>query len=173
MSLVVLSLDLSSIVRLLFCLFTILPVATCCAAAIIELQSILMQLSPHVKYIIVAGDFNIDLKSNLSISKKHRNLFDDFCLIQHISEPSRMSRASATLIDHISSSNCNQLPVVHLHQAVGLSDHYRCIQCVDFEVPIHPQEVRTMWICSFQKCDWDKLHEALSYAPWCINVRIT
>ena len=106
---------------------------TCCTAAITELQSILMQLLPHVKYIIVAGDFNIDLKSNLPISKEYRNLLDDFCLTQHISEPSRVSRGSATLIDHISSSN--QLPVVHSCQAVGISDH--CIQCVDFEVLIY------------------------------------
>lgn len=52
--------------------------STCCAAAIAELQSILMQLSPHVKYVIVAGDFNIDLKSNLSTTKEYRNLLDDF-----------------------------------------------------------------------------------------------
>ena len=136
--------------------------STCCKAAITELQSILMQLSPHVKYLIIAGDFNIDLKSNLSISKEYRALLDDFCLTQHISEPSRVSHGSATLIDHISSSN--HLSVISSCQAIGLSDHY--IQCVDFEVPICPQEVRTMWICSFQKCDWDKLQEALSYAPW-------
>ena len=37
---------------------------------------------------------------------------------------------------------------------------------MDFKVSICPQEVRTMWIRSFQKCDWDKLWEALSYVPW-------
>ena len=56
-----------------------------------------------------------------------------------------MSHGSATLIDHISSSN--QLSVISSCQAVGLSDHY--IQCVDFEVSVCPQEVRTMWIRSF------------------------
>ena len=30
--------------------------STCCKAAITELQSILMQLSTHVKYLIIAGD---------------------------------------------------------------------------------------------------------------------
>ena len=94
--------------------------STRCTAAMTELQSILMQLSPHVKYVIVAGDFNIDLKSNPPISKE--NLLDDFCLTQHISEPSRVSRGSATLIDHISGSD--QLPIIHSYQAVGLSDYY-------------------------------------------------
>ena len=75
---------------------------------------------------------------------------------------SSVSHGFATFIDHISSSN--QLSVISSCQAVGLSDHY--IQYVDFEVSICPQDVRTMWICSLQKCDWDKLQEALSYAPW-------
>ena len=96
--------------------------STCCKVAITELQSILMQLSPHIKYLIIAGDFNIDLKSNLSISKEYRALLDDFYLTQHISEPSRVSHGSATLIDHISSSN--YLSVISSCQAVGLSDHY-------------------------------------------------
>lgn len=48
---------------------------TCCGTAVSELQSILLQLFPHVKYLIVAGDFNIDLKSNLSISKNYWMIF--------------------------------------------------------------------------------------------------
>ena len=65
-------------------------------------------------------------------------------------------------INHISSIVTNS--VISSYLAVGLSDYY--IQCVDYEVSICPQEVRTMWIYSFRKCDWDKLREALSYAPW-------
>ena len=90
--------------------------STCCKAAITELQSIVMQLSPHVNYLIIAGDFNIDLKSNLSTSKEYRALLDDFCLTQHISEPSRVSHGSAILIDHISSSNHLSLLYPHVRQ---------------------------------------------------------
>ena len=133
---------LSSIVRLIFCPFIVFLVHTCCKAAVDELQSILMQLSPHVKYLIVAGNFSIDLKSNLVISKEYRALLGDFCLNQHISEPSRVNHGSATLIDHISSSN--QLSIISSCQAVGLSNHY--IQCVDIEVSICPQEAGTLWI---------------------------
>ena len=68
----------------------------------------------------------------------------------------------STLIDHISSSD--QLPVIPSYQAVGLSDHH--MQGVDFGAPTCPQEVRIMWIHSFRKCDWDKLRETLSHAPW-------
>ena len=119
--------------------------STCCTAAMTELHSILMQLSPYVKYLIVAGDFNIDLKSNSSISREYSNLLHDFCLTQCISEPSKVSCGSATLIDHISGSN--QLPAIRSYQVVGLSDHH--IQGVDFEAPIYPQEARTLWIRSF------------------------
>ena len=45
-----------------------------------------------------------------------------------------------------------------------MSDHY--MQCMDFEVHICSQEIRTMWIRSFQKCDWNKLWETLCCAPW-------
>ena len=38
--------------------------------AINELHSILLLLSTYVKYFIVLGDFNIDLQSSLSTSKK-------------------------------------------------------------------------------------------------------
>jgi len=136
--------------------------STCCKTAITELQSILLQLSTFVKYFIIAGDFNIDLQSSLSTSNEYKNLLDDFCLTQHIVAPSRVCDSSATLIDHISSSN--QFSVTHSCQAVGLSDHY--MQCVDFRAPVCSQEVRKMWICSFRKCDWDKLRETLRYAPW-------
>ena len=129
--------------------------STCCWTAIDELHSILVQLSTFAKYFIVAGDFNIDLKSSSSTSREYKNLLDDFCLTQHIGSPSRIGTNSATLIDHISSSN--QLSVVRSCQAVGLSDHF--IQCVDFEAPVCSQETRTMWIRSFRKCDWDKLRE--------------
>ena len=71
------------------------------------------------------------------ISKEYRNLLDDFYFTQHILEPSRVSRGSATLIDHISGSD--QLPVICSYQAVGLSDHYK--QGVDFGASTCPQEV--------------------------------
>ena len=122
------ALFLSSMVRLLFCLFIGLIASTCCTA-MTELHSILMQMSLHVKYLIVAGDFNIDLKSNFSISQEYSNLLDDFCFNQYISEPSRVSRGSATLI-----SGSNQPPAIHSYKAVGLSYNY--IQGVDFEAPI-------------------------------------
>ena len=73
-----------------------------------------------------------------------------------------MCNGSATFIDYISSSN--QFSVAHSCQAVGLSDHY--IQSVDFKALVCSQEARTMWLHSFQKCDWDKLQETLCYAPW-------
>ena len=131
---------------------------TCCRTAIDELHSILVQFSTYVKYFIVAGNFNIELKVYWNI----KICWMTFCLTQHIDSPSRIGTNSATLIHHISGSN--HLSVVRSHQAVGLSDHF--IQCVDFEAPACSQEARTIWIHSFLKCDWDKLRETLHYAPW-------
>ena len=71
---------------------------------------------------------------------------------------SSVSHGFATLIDHISSSN----QLCHFLMSGSWIEWSLYPICVS----ICPQDVRTMWICSLQKCDWDKLREALSYAPW-------
>ena len=63
--------------------------STCCRSAITELRPVLLQLSASANYIIMAGDFNIDLLStSSSVSQEYGDLLVDFNLIQHIKEPS-------------------------------------------------------------------------------------
>ena len=56
--------------------------------------------------IIIFGDFNIDLLNQTSKNRWIDNVTSPLLLKQLISEPTRVTNTSRTLIDHIYSSNC-------------------------------------------------------------------
>ena len=136
--------------------------STCCSSAITELRSVLLQLSTSAKYIMMAGDFNVDLLStNNSVTLDYVNLLADFNLSQHIIKPSRVCNHSATLIDIIGS---NSLQVSGVGQAIGLSDHN--VQLTDFNIPIFKRAPRAMMVQSFNRCDWEGLKDVSDSVPW-------
>ena len=100
--------------------------------AVAELTSILEQLSQTVKYLILVGDFNIDLLHDSATQSVYSHLLSDFNLCQQVTGPSRVSTHSATLIDHVVSSH--SLCVTQSIQTTGVSDHR--VQIVDFNFPI-------------------------------------
>ena len=77
--------------------------STCPRTALEDFHSVLLALSDHCKHFIIAGDFNIDLLSDSSVKEDYINLQSDFCLVQHLTEPSCIY-TSATLIDHVVTS---------------------------------------------------------------------
>ena len=130
--------------------------------AISELGCVLSQLLLHTNHIILADDFNINLLGNSSPVVDYMNLLSDFGILQHVSEPTRLSKTSSTLIDHVISST--PLLATNSVQAAGISNHR--IQIVEFNINIGRREPRKLWICSFKKCDWDQVRESLAKAPW-------
>ena len=52
------------------------------------------------RIIIIADDLNIDLLTSNSISGAYTDFLPDYHLVQHASEPTRITDSSATLIDH-------------------------------------------------------------------------
>ena len=86
-----------------------------------ELTNVFSQLLSLTKYVVVIGDLNIDLHKNTGIQKSYMELLSDFQFIQHNVEVSRVTKTSATLIDHVLGTSV--LPVSKCYQAVGLSDH--------------------------------------------------
>ena len=136
--------------------------STCPDAGLQELSTLLDKLCPCVKNIILAGDFNIDLHNDSSITKRYVSLLSDYGLSQYILQPTRVSPQSSTLIDHVICTN--DISVLNSLQAVGLSDHR--VQLVDFDVLSLQQESRVMWIRSFRRCRWVELKDSLSSAPW-------
>ena len=123
------------------------PLSTCCGSAITELRSVLLQLFSSAKYIIMAGDFNLDLLSTgNSVSQQYGDLLFDFDLLQHVKESTCVCNLSATLIDHVTGSS--SLLISGMTQTVGLSDHN--VQIVDFNIPVLKCAPRTMIVWSFK-----------------------
>ena len=85
------------------------------------------------------------------------------CLIfiLHLSEPSRETGISASLIDHVITSK--DTPVLRLLQTCGLSDHkvqIATLGCYTSKTPSRSHQIR-----SFRNCDWQELHNTLEFAP--------
>ena len=98
-----------------------------------ELRSVLLLLSSTTSYILIAGDFNVNLLMSGSETKEYLDVLANFQLTQYMRDPSRVCDLSATLIDHVIGSNC--FAAVNITQASGISDHR--VQAVDFKVTVY------------------------------------
>jgi len=127
-----------------------------------ELNNVFMQLLSLTKYVVVVGDLNIDLLKNTAIQKNYKDLLSDFQFVQYNSEPSRVTRTSATLIDHVLCTPVSS--VKKCYQAIGLSDHRT--QILELTIPSIKSIVNPVITRSFCNCDWDELRKALITAPW-------
>ena len=111
---------------------------------------------------ILAGDVNIDLFVDSAATAAYNDFLNDFHLRQLMSEPSSVTDASATLIDHIICTAV--LPVLGVQQAVGLSDHR--VQIAHFDIVMQRSPPEFQWIRPFKHCCWDTIKSSLSTAPW-------
>ena len=71
----------------------------------------------------ILGDFNIDLLVSNASTKSWLQLTENFQLHQEINGPTRVSLNSASLVDHIFTSNDMKVRAVKVPK-LGLSDHY-------------------------------------------------
>ena len=71
--------------------------------------------------VILMGDFNIDLISNTN--NKWSHLIQTFDLLQLVQEPTRVTDTSATLIDHVYSSNPVNISNCFVSK-LAISDHF-------------------------------------------------
>ena len=87
---------------------------------------------------------------------------EDFYLVQLLSEPTRVTSNSSTLIDHIITTKLTS--TLRMVQICGVSD-YR-VQIANFDYsPLHARP-KVYQIRAFRKCDWDRICETLHTAPW-------
>ena len=91
-----------------------------------SLHENLSYLDGEGKEIIILGDTNCDF-SNRDANPSHvvrlRELYDLFGMKQVVSDPTRVTLESSTLIDHIATANCNNIIESGVIKT-GLSDHY-------------------------------------------------
>ena len=136
--------------------------SNCVYSAIHDLCSIFLELSYHVKFFTIVGDFNINLLCDSNIKEEYVNLLSDFYLVQHMIEPSHETSTSASLIDHVITSK--DTPVLRLLQMCGLSDHK--VQIANLGYFSLQSSSRGHQILSLRKRNWDELRHTLQSVPW-------
>ena len=82
----------------------------------------LEKANKECKEILVMGDININYLSDCSITRRMQSLSDEGSLTQMIVEPTRVTRNSTTLIDHIYASSPGSFLESGCLDA-GVSDH--------------------------------------------------
>lgn len=88
------------------------------------LSDLMSMTMPFYDCVIFSGDFNIDFLGESRFSSRITNLIDTFNLAQHITQPTRITDTSSTLIDVII-ANIN-MPCICSHSLAiseELSDH--------------------------------------------------
>ena len=119
------------------------------------------------KEIIILGDFNKDLL-NLNINNAWSNFITSFGLRQLITEPTRATNTTKTLIDHVYVSNEENVSSACVKK-LGISDHYSiaCNRKINFSLgknshkEIQYRAFKTFdenaFLCEFSSASWHQI----------------
>ena len=122
-----------------------------------DLETFLQSLPPsRLKSAVFLGDFNIDLLSSTSLSHDITSVMSSFHFYQVVTEPTRISAASRTLIDHIYVSNRSLLHSCSNAPPLGSSDHSCILVDLTWSAP-RPIRIRRQ----YRSADWDQANELL------------
>ena len=84
--------------------------------------------------LLITGDFNVNLLDQASsMTRQYANILDSFNLIQHVTKPTRTTKSSATLIDHI---------ITNMPQCVMHTDVLPCPLISDHDAPYCTLNIR-------------------------------
>ena len=118
------------------------------------------------KEVVMMGDFNCDTLSRTSITKNLTRIMEDFQLTQLISEPTRITDHSQTLIDHCYVSSPQSFFSSGATPLAG-SDHLM-IYVTRRHNTKGVDSPKFKMIRSFKKCNMDMLTRDLVEAPWAV-----
>ena len=86
--------------------------------------------------LVITGDMNIDMLTPTNdITKEYQSLLDMFDLHQIINEPTRITRTSRTIIDHIVVNSPTNIAASGVIPCSIVSDHDGVYACVNVRVP--------------------------------------
>ena len=95
--------------------------------------------------LLLTWDTNIDmLKPSDSHTKQYQSILDAFGCHQHVTKPTRITRTSKTLIDHIVINNRRCITATDVIPGWSISDHEGIFACVNVRVPRY--QPRNKWI---------------------------
>ena len=85
--------------------------------------------------LLVTGDTNVDmLQPKDPETVKYRGMLDSLNLHQHVTKPTRVTRTSRTLIDHIISNACNRITYCDVLPCETIGDHEGPYACINIRV---------------------------------------
>ena len=84
------------------------------------------------------------LKPSDSHTKQYQSILDAFGCHQHVTKPTRITRTSKTLIDHIVINNRRCITATDVIPGWSISDHEGIFACVNVRVPRY--QPRNKWI---------------------------
>ena len=106
----------------------------------------------HLKNVVLAGDFNIDLLK-LNSNTKYQELYDslaEFDFLPIITLPTRISKRNATLIDHMYCKSPNPLTISESGiLATQISDHMATFVALNFNIIKNYKHLETVCTRSF------------------------
>lgn len=95
---------------------------------------------PCYLYIILGGDFNININQNNSKTAEFLNLFLEHNFTQHIKQPTHVTENSSSCLDLIF-TNFKHNSLYTSVKDLGFSDHMATI----LQMSIPPQKTQTNW----------------------------
>ena len=87
--------------------------------------------------LVFTGDMNTDLmpgRKNIPFTRQYLNILSSLNLHQHVTKPTRTTKNSSTLIDHIISNSPERITFTDVLPCPLLSDHDAVYACVNIKV---------------------------------------
>ena len=116
------------------------------------------------KEFILLGDFNKDLL-NLETDREWGNFTTSLGLTQLVNEPTRVTNASQTIIDHIYTNTEENIQRVHVER-LCLSDHYAVFCNRKTQSNISKNIHQTITYRSFKNFEENRFLNDLNSVPW-------
>jgi len=129
-----------------------------------DLENAILSLNPsRLKNCVLLGDFNVDLSCSSQSSIDLLASLSSFHFTQVVKEPTRVTKNSATIIDHIYLTNTSLLSSCSTTTPLGSSDH-RSLQ-LSLNWSKCPQKPVTRRIRNYSHADWDAIRSDLDSLP--------
>ena len=137
------------------------PPKTNISIALERLEEVLSFVLPTVDYVICLGDINVNL---FNLNNPVTECFDSYDFQQVITEPTRVTGHSATLLDPIFVSDVMIVGRAGVMDAERVSDH-RLTFC-EIKLKINKFQPKIIRYRDFKHFNFDRFRQELSLLPW-------
>ena len=117
------------------------------------------------KELIILGDFNRDLLKSNQATADWMNSMTSLSFTQLINCPTRVTETTSTLIDHIYSSNEENISSARVAR-LGISDHFAILCCRKTNFSLKGTAHKSIKYRSFKSFDENAFLHDLSAVPW-------